>query len=136
MNGFAAYRNARVFNAPNEQVVVMLFETAIHRLERAREAMVSGHRGARVEWAGDLGHVRSIFIELTNALDAEVAPELVGNLSKTYMWVVGRLGEVGRSGDPNEVDGLIRVTDTLLGAFRHAIHAVAFEDNEQASKAG
>lgn len=120
MKGLAAYRSNRVFNAPNEQVVVMLFETAIHRLERAREAMVSGHVGARIAWAADLGHVRAIFIELNAALDHEAAPELTNNLSLTYAWVVKRLGEVGKSGVPTEVDQLIRVADTLLGAFRQA----------------
>lgn len=121
MKGLAAYRSNRVFNAPNEQVVVMLFETAIHRLERAREAMVSGHSGARIAWAADLGHVRAIFIELNGALDREAAPELTANLGLTYAWVVHRLAEVGKSGVPAEVDQLIKVTDTLLGAFRHAV---------------
>lgn len=120
MKGLAAYRSNRVFSAPNEQIVVMLFETAIHRLERAREAMVSGHRGARVEWQTDLAHVRTIFLELVNALDTEAAPELARNLGMTYAWVIQRLAEVGRSGRAEEVDVLIRVADTLLGAFRHA----------------
>lgn len=53
MKRFSAYRDHQVFNAPNEQLVVMLFETAIHRLQRAKDGMVSGHwalawRGAKI----------------------------------------------------------------------------------------
>ncbi len=121
MKGLAAYRSNRVYSAPNEQLMVMLFETAIHRLQRAREAMLSQHRGARVEWLEDLALVRSIYMELLAALDPETAPELTRNLAATYAWVVRRLSEVGKSGDPAAVDSLIRVTDTLLGAFAGAV---------------
>lgn len=135
MKGLAAYRSNRVHSAPNEQLVVMLFETAIHRLQRAREAMNSNHRGARVEWLEDLGTVRSIYMELLAALDMEVAPELTRSLGATYAWVVRRLSEVGKTGDSAGVDGIIRVTDTLLGAFSHAVASVDGE-RELAAEAG
>jgi len=116
----------------------MLFETAIHRLQRAREAMLSGHRGARVEWLEDLATVRSIYMELLAALDPEASPELTRNLGATYAWVVRRLSEVGKEGKPEGVDGIIRVTDTLLGAFAHAVSAVAEagEAEDLAAEAG
>lgn len=139
MKGLAAYRQNRVYSAPNEQLVVMLFETAIHRLQRAREAMASGHRGARVEWLEDLATVRSIYMELLAALDAEVSPELTRNLAATYTWVVRRLSDIGKAGDPDGVDPVIRVTDTLLGAFSVAVNAAgqeAEESEESAAEAG
>lgn len=120
MRGLDSYRQNRVFSAPNEQVVVMLFEMAITRLESAREAMEGGERGARVKVAEDFGVVRSIYLELLNALDPEAAPEMVKNLALTYSWVVRRLGELGREHNVEGVNGLIRVSQTLLEAFRHA----------------
>lgn len=133
MKGIAAYRTNRVASAPNEQIVVMLFETAIHRLERARAAMVSAHRGARIEWLGDLGHVRAIVIELSNALDADAAPELSRNLAMTYGWMLNRIGEVGKSGVAEEIDALLRVCTTLHDAFQHAASA---SDDEPIAEAG
>ena len=64
--------------------------------------------------------VRSVYLELLDALDPEAAPELVRNLALTYGWVVRRLGELGREHSVEGVDGLLRVSNTLLEAFRHA----------------
>lgn len=120
MRGLDSYRQNRVFSAPNGQVVVMLFEMAITRLESAREAMEGGERGSRIKVAEDFGMVRSVYLELLNALDPEAAPEMVKNLALTYSWVIRRLGELGREHDVAGVNGLIRVSQTLLDAFRHA----------------
>jgi flagellin-specific chaperone FliS len=83
-------------------------------------AMEGGERGARIRVAEDFSVVRSIYIELLNALDPEAAPELVKNLAMTYAWVIRRLGELGREHDVEGVNGLIRVSGTMLEAFRHA----------------
>ncbi len=134
MKRFAAYRDHQVFNAPNEQLVVMLFETAIHRLQRAKDGMVSGHSGARVQWCEDLGRVRAIYIEMMNALDPTVAPELTRSLALTYSWVIGRLSDVGRGGNPDDVEGILRVTNTLLDAFRQANDAQSAEAQASAEQ--
>ncbi len=120
MRGLDSYRQNRVFSAPNEQVVVMLFEVAVTQLENAREAMERAGPGSRIKVAEHLGTVRSVYLELHSALDANVAPEMVKNLALTYSWVIRRLGELGREHDVAGVDGLIRVSQTLLDAFRHA----------------
>ncbi len=120
MRGLDSYRENRLFSAPNEQVVVMLFEMVITRLESARAAMQSGERGHRIRVAEDFATVRTIYLELHGALDPEVAPELVQNLSLTYRWVVRRLGDLSRDHDVEGVNGLLRVSQNLLEAFRHA----------------
>ena len=49
--------------------------------------------------------------------------------------MIGRLSAVGRGGNPDEVDGILRVTNTLLDAFRQANDAQSAEQ-EAVAEAG
>lgn len=123
MKATASYRQHQVFSAPNEQVLVLLLEKVLEKLESARAAMTKGGSGSRVQWCQDLGRVRAILVELRSALDHDVAPELSGALESTYTWILGRLSDIGRSGDPAEVETLLRATRPLYEGFSAAIAA-------------
>lgn len=118
MQGIAKYRTQRVHGATPGELVVLLLETASSRLSAARDCMESGQRMA---WIAELAKVRPIYLELIMALDHTTAPELTRSLHLTYAWAIQRLGEVGKSGEVAGVESIIKVNDTLLGAFRQVV---------------
>jgi len=128
MKAAASYRQHQVFSAPNEVVLVLLLQKVLEKLESAQAAMNVGGAEARLQWCQDLGRVRAIVVELRNALDHEVAPELSGGLSSTYTWILGRITEVGRTGNAADVEGLLRATRPLYDAFSAALADVEPSD--------
>lgn len=120
MRNVQQYQSQGIEGANNAQIVVLLFEKCVVRLESAKAHMA---RNERTLWLVELGKVRAIIVELMCALDHDAAPELTGNLHRTYGWVLNQLSELGKSGRPEAVDPLLRVCHTLLDAFRTVVFA-------------
>lgn len=129
MRNIQQYQSQGLESASNAQIVVLLFEKSVVRLEAAKSHMQTGER---LLWLTELGKVRAIIVELMCALDHEAAPELTGNLHRTYGWVLTQLSEVGKSGQAEAVDPILRVCHTLLDAFRTVVFA---NDDEGQSEA-
>lgn len=132
MRNIQQYQSQGLESASNAQIVVLLFEKSVVRLQTAKSHMQSGER---LMWLAELGKVRAIIVELMCALDHDAAPELTGNLHRTYAWILTQLSAVGKSGQADELDPLLRVSNTLLDAFRTVVFAndEAEESAEEAS---
>ncbi len=117
MRGLSAYQSARVETASPTAVLIMLMQTAVLKLESAAE------RGPKElsEYQADLHHVRCIYFELIGALDDTVAPELCGQLRSLYTWCVRELMAAGRDRDLAKLEGVKRVTVTLMEAWEEAV---------------
>lgn len=133
MRNIQQYQSQGIEGASPAEVVVLLFEKAVVRLESAKVHM---GRNERLLWLAELGRVRAIIVELMCALDHDAAPELTANLHRTYSWVLAQLSEVGRSGEAAAVDQVIRVCHTLLGAFRTVVYADDEAEDDPAAAAG
>jgi flagellar biosynthetic protein FliS len=118
MKGIQSYQKQGVHSASNAEIVLLLFEKMIARLTAARAHM---ERGERTLWLTELARTRAIVVELMVSLDHQAAPALAKNLHMTYSWALNRLTEVGKTGEIEGVNQIIRVCDTLLGAFREAV---------------
>ena len=118
MNGIRAYRSNKVQTAPNEQVLLMLLETAINAQSNAAEAMEQGDRPA---WNKEVGHSRAIFIELMGALDHKVAPSLTRNLHMVYAWAIHQLTEAAKTGNVETLFTVHKVTCTLYHSWLEAV---------------
>lgn len=114
MRGIAAYKQSRVESASPAQIVMMLFQEAVHRLTRALATLEE----EPTSWRKDLHHVREIYLELLGALDAQAAPEMCAKLSGLYQWCLQELIEAGRTGDPEPIRNVLRVTTTLLEGWQ------------------
>ncbi len=88
-SGIASYRRAQQ-DVPPEQLVMLLFRTAVARLRRL-EALAAPDEA----WVKDVHHVRCIVIELRDALDPEVDSDLVARLSDLYGWCMLELVKAG-----------------------------------------
>ena len=114
MRGIAAYKQSRVESASPAQVVMMLFQEAVHRLTRAMHTQEGDIAG----WRQDLHHVREIYLELLGALDHEAAPELCENLQRLYQWCIDELVQAGKKHDEAKIRDVLQVSTTLLEGWQ------------------
>jgi len=120
MRGIAAYKQTRIQTASPATLVMMLFQEAVHRLTRAIQTLDDGEN-----WRRDLIHVREIYLELLNALDFSVSPELCNNLARLYRWCVDELVAAGREPAEARIRGVLRVTTTLLEGWESVARGAA-----------
>ena len=119
MRGIAKYKQSRVESAPPAQVVLMLFQEAVHRLTQSAQVMEANEQP--MLWRKNLHHVREIYFELLSALDDEAAPELCAGLRGLYRWCIQELVAAGRQESQQKVLDVLRVTTSLLEGWQGAV---------------
>jgi flagellar protein FliS len=112
------YAKQSVQTAPKEQLMLMLFNTAIKNLKIAERGEWSTDReklSAVAERAMD------IIIELRQTLNHQMAPELCKQLEELYTYVISRIA-VGLTSDSNKhfTDALVALSP-IAEAFNLAI---------------
>lgn len=122
MRGALGYRSVSVASASPEQLVLLLFETALKRQVQAAEALRAKQW---MEASAHLRRVRDIFCELAASLDHEVAPELTNNLQRLYVWCITEIARADREGDPALLDATMAVTRNLYEGWCHALEKAA-----------
>ena len=114
MRGIAQYEKSRVETASQQQVVVLLARTAYRKLVEAEDVLDQPSAlNAR------LHHVRAIFMELNQALDHDLAPELCANLSRLYVWAIKETLSI--PAEPERLPPLQRVVGSLLESWESAV---------------
>jgi len=127
MHGIAAYKQISV-QAPNEQILLMLLEQGVKNQTRAILAMEEGNRSG---WASEIHNSRAIFLELISAIDTRMSPEVARNLQQTYGWCLHHLQEANKTGNPETLRSVLRVTELLHETWVQAIQQW-YEENEAA----
>lgn len=115
--GIAEYQAVNLGSAPKEELVIMLYEAAVRYQIYARTAF---QRGQDADARNHLRRVRDIFGELMIALDHAVAPELSGNLSRLYTWLIAEIGRAGMERSTARLDDTLAVTQNLLDGWTQA----------------
>jgi flagellar secretion chaperone FliS len=111
------YQQAEAATADKNQQVVLLFDSAVRFLNRARMAMGQGHNE---EQCTCIVRTQRIFSTLMASLDMELAPELAHALWGTYNWIHANLTEASMKDDLERLDSVITVTADLRNAWRQA----------------
>lgn len=111
MTGVRRYAASRIRAAPPIEVVRLLLEEAVRRLNRVADD------ARRLE---DVHHVRAILVELDSALDRGAEPVLVERLAALYAWCQAELLAIGRERSAARVPGVRKVLVTLLEAWHQA----------------
>ena len=107
MIGINQYRNNATQLASPQQLVMMLFETVLRRLDRVEECLLLDEG----DIVPDLHRIREILLELNGALDFEAAPEVCSALSPLYQWMLTELISLGSE---REVERLHGIRGTIL----------------------
>jgi flagellar biosynthetic protein FliS len=120
MRAIQSYARTRLESAPQEDLLVMLVEAALLRVDAADAAMERSDRGA---WIREIHVARAIFLELRTALDHTAAPAVTGPLDATYRWCIHQLTAAGRTGDRTLIAEIRRVTEVLRRTWTAAVQA-------------
>ncbi|MFH1466313.1 MAG: flagellar export chaperone FliS [Pseudomonadota bacterium] len=118
MQGIRQYQTTALHTAPRETVLLLLLEAAIEREDAAIEALQAGDTSEARE---HLAFTRNVFSELMLALDHELAPELSARLHRLYLWCLRDLARAGSTRDPAIVEGVRKVTLSLLETWTTAV---------------
>ena len=125
-SGIASYRRAQQDVAP-EQLVTLLFRTALARLKRLEGLTEPDDR-----WVNDVHHVRCILIELRDALDPEVDEALTKRLSDLYGWCLLQLISAGTDRRTELIRPVRQVLDELHEGWVAAVSSGGAPEPEAA----
>lgn len=117
MFAVSRYQSRRVDTASPVQLVVLLIEELLRRIELGAVAIES--RKWR-ESTDHFHHARNIIAELLSALDPVPGVEkLVGDLDRLYVWSAGELTAASTQKDAARARGVGRALSPLLEAWRY-----------------
>ncbi|MBX2796574.1 MAG: flagellar protein FliS [Myxococcales bacterium] len=117
LQGIDRYRQARADVSP-EQLVTLLFREAVTRLSKLETLDADDDA-----WIGDLHHVRSILLELRQALDPSADELLVTRLSELYTWCIDELLKAGKDRRAVTIEPVRKVLESLLEGWVAALSA-------------
>ena len=121
MRGLASYQSTRVESAPPEQILVMIFQAALLRLEATVTAMENGDMPTVHT---KLHEARTLYGELLTGLDDDVFPELCSRLRRLYGWCIRELVAAERESSAEMIRGVLAVTQSLLDGWEEAARRV------------
>jgi len=111
----AAYQRARVMSATPVGLVVLLYERLMADLKGAAIAIRVGDVETR---ANRLQNATDILFELLGALDEDAGGEVTQRLSALYHYMIVRIGEAGRTMEPQVLEELAGHVGSLASAWR------------------
>jgi flagellar secretion chaperone FliS len=112
-----AYRRVDLESAPKTQILERLYDRFARDVEDARVAIKARNIEAK---AKALSHASQIVLQLTMALDHNVAPDLCNNLSSLYSFVLNRLAQANVKLITKPLDEAMIVMSGLGDAFKKA----------------
>jgi len=112
------YLRTQIETASQPQLLLMLFDGAVRKLNIAKRAM----KKKTVETAhNELTKVQQIFTELMVALDVELGGELANNLLRIYDFVYHHLVRANIKQDPALIDEVLPIVENLRDGWRQAV---------------
>lgn len=118
MSGYDVYRSAVAQTASPAQLVLMLFDGAIMRIERAIRALEDPRDLSAVHEA--ITRAQRIVDELSMSLDHEGGGQLAGNLAAIYTYVGERLTTANIQKHPEPLEEAIAHLTPLRDAWESA----------------
>ena len=119
MNAVMSYRSRRVETASPLQILVMLYQELLRRVELGALAI---EEGDRVASTSHFHRAREVLSELVAALDPRGAEKLCADLGSIYAWSLAELVAAGRTGDALRARKVARALEPLMEGFRSIQH--------------
>ena len=119
-NPVNAYRQTRVKTAGQGQIIVMLYDEALRRIDQAHAALDDGARSFDVV-NNAIGKAQEIVTELMASLDFEQGGELAENLFSLYSFFNRQLREANLKKSKQPLEAL----RPLMADLRDAWHRIA-----------
>lgn len=110
MNAYRKYQDTMISTADPVDLVVMLYDSAIHNVQSARLALAAG----QIENRGiAINKVSSVFVELLGSLNHEKGGELSVRLAELYGYMLNRLSEAHCQQKDEPLAEVAALLDTL-----------------------
>lgn len=119
------YLKTRIDTASQPQLLVMLFDGAVNKLNLAKKAIDAKDIDASHQ---ELTKVQKIFTELMVALDMEKGGELAVELFRIYDFIYHHLVQANIKQDTKFVDEVYPIVENLRDAWREAV--MMYENGE------
>ena len=116
--GLGRYQDMKVQTASPAQIMIMLYDGAIRfSLQAKKKIEEKDFEGKGVF----ISKTQAIIDELMNSLDFTIAPDLCTNLQKLYIYINERLTHANIQLDPEAMDEVIQLLNTLRDGWKQAL---------------
>lgn len=122
--GLGAYKKTSVNTASKEQILLMLYQSAIKNCKKAITAIEEKNLPAKGEFIGKL---QDIVIELNNSLDFDVGGAVATELSSLYDYMLYASTQANIKVDKQPLEGCLNVLTTLYEGWNEAIKSLKKE---------
>lgn len=119
--GYGAYKKTSVNTASKEQILLMLYQSAIKNCKKAIESIEQKNIPKKGEYIGKL---QDIVIELNNSLDHEVGGDIAKELSSLYDYILHSSTQANIKLDVEPLQGCLNVLTTLYEGWSEAIKSL------------
>ncbi|MBD64105.1 MAG: flagellar export chaperone FliS [Halobacteriovoraceae bacterium] len=125
--GLGAYKQTSVKTASKEQILLMLYQSAIKSCKKAIEAIDNNEIAKKGE---SIGKLQDIVIELNNSLDFEVGGDVARELSALYDYILYSSSQANLKIDKEPLEGCLSVLKTLYDGWAQAIKSMKNQSPE------
>ncbi|MDB4894055.1 MAG: flagellar protein FliS [Firmicutes bacterium] len=121
------YRQTAVQTAPQEQLIIMLYDGAVRFLEQARMLLQDGK-----DASAPIGRTQDIIIELASSLNRAAGGEVASNLARLYDFWLHWLLQAHAQRDTAKVEAVL----VMVRELREAWATLAQQQKRGAAAAG
>lgn len=119
--GAKSYKTTAIQTAGPEQLLLMLYESAIKSCKLAKASM---EKRITADKCKHIGKVHDIVMELNNTLDHKQGPEVAAQLESLYEFCIGQLLKANMNNDIAAVENVQKVLTTLYEGWVAAVEEV------------
>jgi flagellar protein FliS len=130
--GLGAYKKTSIHTASKEQILLMLYQSAIKNCKKAMDAIDQKEVGRKGEYIGKL---QDIVLELNNSLDFEVGGKIAHELASLYDYIMYASTQANIKIDKEPLEGCLNVLTTLYDGWSDAIKSLKAEGKPPLAKA-
>jgi flagellar protein FliS len=109
------YEQTQVVTSSGVQLIVLMYDAAIHSIESARREIQAQNVPERARF---LGRAIAIVGELNSVLDHERGGEIAQSLRRLYDYILMELVEANTRSNEQKLEGPLRCLHTLREAWR------------------
>src|SRR5690349_20930139 len=120
-NGANQYKQTAIKTANRGQLLIMLYEAAIHHVKKASLAIDKKDLQTK---GASIGKVHDIINELSNTLNFEAGGEIARDLERLYNIMIEQLVKGNIENSKEALSSVHKLLETLLGAWREAVDQV------------
>lgn len=125
--GMGAYKKTSIHTASKEQILLMLYQSAIKNCKKAIEAIDKNEVAKKGEFIGKL---QEIILELTNSLDFKIGGEVAKELASLYDYILFSSTQANIKIDKAPLESCLEILNTLYAGWNEAIKSLRKESTE------